>query len=68
MTTAHDLYYDEDRHRNGRDGLGDLSQCCDCGNWTDIEPCYTIDETPDGVLCPECDMTDHDEVPAYRAV
>ena len=33
----------------------DLSQCIDCGEWTDIEPDYTIDDTPDGVLCSECD-------------
>jgi len=53
MPNAHDLYYDEDLYRN--ENHLDLSQCCDCGEWTDIEPCYTIDEKPDGVLCSECD-------------
>jgi hypothetical protein len=48
-------YYDEDRYRNSRDGLGDLTPCIACGEWTDVEPCYTIDDTPDGVLCSECD-------------
>ena len=53
MSTPHEQYYDEDRHRAEHSGP-DLYQCCDCGNWTDTEPSYTIDKTPDGVLCPEC--------------
>jgi hypothetical protein len=53
--SAHDQYYDEDRYRRFLALGSDLYECCDCGNWTDRQPSYTIDETPDGVLCSECD-------------
>ena len=31
-----------------------MTDCCCCGKPTDIEPDYTIDNTPDGVHCIEC--------------